>query len=198
MKFKYYIFIAIVTIFSLSGCGGGGSSTTPTDPNTVFSLFPSAYFTLGYSESYTLTGTDTGGGVFTGSYSIQTQSQSTFNGNPAIPFAVSLQLNNTASGAFVTAIGTGYYSTTISNLHNLGFTNTTFGTTTVSASTTALPTTATIGNFGSVGTYTDSAGDTDVDTWRLDDGGNGNAKLVFSTTTTDQFEQLLLQVKNHI
>jgi len=189
MKTMRYILLSAFSIFMISACGGGGggSSSTPTDPATVFSLFPSGYFSTGYSESYTLTGTDTAGGVFTGSYSIQTQAQSTFNGVPAIPFAVSLQLNNTASGAFVSAIGTGYYSTNTASPENLGFTNTTFGTTTVSATTTALPTTATIGSFGSIGTYVDSAGDTDVDTWRLDDGGNGNAKLVISTTTTDQF-----------
>ncbi len=190
MKTIRYILISTFVIFTLSACGGGGgggSNTAPTNPTTVFSLFPSGYFSVGYSESYTLTGTDTAGGVFTGSYLIQTQTQSTFNGVPAIPFDVSLQLNNTASGAFVSAIGTGYYSTNATNPENLGFTNTTFGTTTVSATTTALPTTASIGSFGSIGTYTDSAGDADVDTWRLDDGGNGNAKLVIFTTTTDQF-----------
>lgn len=186
MKSIRYALISAFSIFMISACGGGGggSSTTPTNPATVF---PSGYFSTGYSESYTLTGTDTAGGVFTGSYSVQTKSQTTFNGVPAIPFDVLLQLNNTASGAFVSAIGTGYYSTNTASPENLGFTNTTFGTTTVSATTTPLPTTATIGGFGSIGTYTDSAGDTDVDTWRFDDGGNGNAKLVISTTTTNQF-----------
>jgi hypothetical protein len=191
-RFNKQILLTAALLLTLTACGGGGgggggNSTTPTDPTTVFSLFPSGYFSAGYNETYTFTGTDTGGGVFTGSYSIQTQTQSAINGVPAIPFAVSLQLNNTASGAFISSIGTGYYSTDTTNPENLGFTSTTFGTTTVSATTTVLPTTATIGSFGSIGTYIDNTGDTDVDTWRLDDGGNGNAKLVFSTTTTDQF-----------
>ncbi len=174
----------------ISACGGGGGGSTPTDPSAVFSLFPSGYFSNGYSEGYTLTGTDTAGGKYTGSYSIQTQEQSTFRGQPAIPLAALLQLNNTASGAFLSVKSTRFYSTNTSIPEYLGFTNTTFGTTTVSATTNPFPSTAKIGSFGSIGTYTNSAGYTDVATWKLEDGGNGKAKLVILETTSDQVGKL--------
>ena len=162
----------------------------PTDPNTVFQLFPPGYFSVGYSKTTNFTGTDTGGGVFTATASVQTQAQTTFLGQPAIPQLVQIQLTNTATGAFVSNIGTGYWSTSATDRRILGFSDS--SSTTVSATTTAIPQTAKIGDFGVVGTYTDNAGDVDVDSWRLDDGGNGRAKLVLLSTGTDQFGTLII------
>ena len=62
----------------------------------------------------------------------------------------------------------------------------------MSATTTAIPETAKIGDFGVIGTYTDNAGSVDVQSWRLDDGGNGLAKLVQLSTEKDQFGNLEL------
>ena len=151
------------------GCSsGGGDSTTPTDPTTVFQLFESGLFTTGHTSTTNYTGTDTAGGVYTATISSQTLAQSTFLGVPAIPILQQLQLTNTANGGFVSVVGTSYFSPLASDRHYLGYSDNT--TSTVSSTTTAIPETAKIGNFGVIGTYTDNAGDIDVQSWRIDDG----------------------------
>ena len=181
--------IGSIVFLTSCGGGGGGSNSVPTDPNTIFQLFPPGFFSVGFSETTNFTGTDTGGGVFTATASVQTQAQTTFLGQPAIPQLVQIQLTNTATGAFISDTGTGFWSTSATDRRNLGFSNS--SSTTVSATTTAIPQTAKIGDFGDVGTYTDNAGDVSVDSWRLDDGFNGRAKLVVLSTETDQFGTLI-------
>lgn len=182
--------LVFILVSSLAACGGETNENNianPTDPNTVFQLFPSGFLSNGYSEFYTLSGSDTAGGTHTGNYSLQTQSQSVFNGEAAIPFAVLLQITNTQTGAFGSSSGYGYYSTSLNDLRNLGYESTTTGEMTVSATTTAIPLTGKINDFGDTGIYIDSTGERDVDTWQLSDGGNGRAKLTFYGTSTDQF-----------
>ena len=101
-----------------------------------------------------------------------------------------MQLTNTANGAFVSSTATVYHTASASDIHILGTSNS--STTTVSSTTNALPETAKIGDFGIVGTYTDNAGNVSQDSWRLDDGFNGRAKLVYLSTVTDQFGTLTL------
>jgi len=190
IKHTHFIMWVFISL-GLISCGGSdtenGYDFIPTDPNTVFSLFPAGYFNEGYSETYNLNGSDTAGGIQTGSYSIQTQAQSIFNSDAAIPFSVILSITNTQTGAFATASGTGYYSANQNDLRNLGYDSTTTGVVTVSAITSTLPLTGKINDFGDIGEYTDSAGEKDVDTWRLRDAGNGKAKLTYYSTSFDQF-----------
>lgn len=185
---KYLVLFALILI---QGCSsGGGDSTSPADPNTVFQLFSFGNFTAGHTETINLTGTDDAGGVYTGVISSQTQAQSTFLSVPAIPILSQLQLTNTANGGFVSNIGTSYFSPSASDRHYLGFSDSI--TTTVSSITTAIPQTAKIGDFGVIGTYTNNAGEVDVQSWRLDDGGNGRGKVVQLSTERDQSGNLFL------
>lgn len=187
MKTRKISFLTFVTAiaFIITGCSSGGDSSAPTDPNTEFQLFEAGSFTAGFTQTVNFTGTDTAGGVWSGVGSEQTQSPSTFLGQPAIPILVQIQLTNSANGAVFSNVGTSYWSTSASDRHYLGYSDT--SSTTVSATTTAIPETAKIGDFGVVGTYTDNAGSVDVQSWRLDDGGNGLAKIVQLSTETDQF-----------
>ena len=183
---KYLILFALILI---QGCGGGDNTTyvpsdVPTDPDTVFQLFETGYFTEGYTVTTNYTGSDTSGGTYTGTYSKQTLAESTFLGQPAIPILSELQITNTATGASASAVGTEYFTPLATDRHYLGYSG---DTTTVSATTSAIPQTAKIGHFGDVGTYTDNAGYIDVQTWRLDDGGNGTADAVIQSNETDQF-----------
>jgi hypothetical protein len=186
--------LTLISALILVGCGGGGgdgaSAGVPTDPDTVFRSAPSGYFTDGYSQTHNYTGADSEGGVYTATLSEQTQSQTTFLGVPAIPILGLLQLTNTANGAFVSSTVTVYYTTSASDRHYLGSSDS--STTTVSSTTNALPESGKIGDFGVTGTYTDNAGNVTEQSWRIDDGFNGRAKLVSLSTTTDQFGTLTL------
>ena len=183
---KHLILFALILI---QGCSsGGGDSVTPTAPTTEFHLFPIGSFSAGYTDTQNLTGTDTAGGIYTGTLSSQTQAQSTFLGQAAVPILIQLQLTNTANGALVSSISTGYYSTSATDRHYLGSSDSTQ--TTVSAVTSAIPLTATIGSFGVIGTYTFNTGNVVEQSWRLDDGGNGLAKRVLLSTLKNQFNQV--------
>lgn len=188
MKKSIFV-LSFVTVSILLGCGGGsGSNFEPTDPNTVFNLFPPSYFTS-YSSSYNFTGSDTAGGRFTGTFSAQTLSPTTFLGEAAIPILGLLELINTVTNAQVSSTATVYFSDTPNDRRYLGSSSSL--TTTVSATTYPIPETALIGDFGLIGTYTDNAGDTTEESWRLDDGGSGTAIFVKLSTTTDQYNDLV-------
>tara|TARA_B110000503_G_scaffold99974_1_gene149543 strand:- start:562 stop:1251 length:690 start_codon:yes stop_codon:yes gene_type:complete len=171
------------------GCGGGGGGGTgdvlpPTEPITTFPLFPSDYLSEGYQEYYPLNGSDNFGNTITGRYAKKTQAQTTFNSEPAIPIEGIFSITIIETGEFVTSSGVGYLSTDLDHLRFLGDTST------VSAETTALPRTAEINDFGHVGTYIDDEGDRQVTTWELVDGGTGKAKLILSTSYSDEFGRL--------
>lgn len=169
-------YFAIVIVMAITACGGGGSNSEPTDPDTVFRTSTAGSVTAGRSETTNCTGSDTAGGVFTAVIAQQTQAQTTFLGEPAIPIVTQLQLTNTASGGFVSTIGTSYFSPSEVDRRYLGYSNN--SSTTVAATTSPLPQTVKIGDFGNTGTYTDNAGDVEVQSWRVDDGGSGKAIFV--------------------
>lgn len=180
---KYLVLFALIII---QGCSSsGGDSSTATDPNTEFHVFPSGYFTAGYTDTINYTGTGTDGSSYTASLSDQTQTPSTFLGQSAIPILEQLQVTNTSTGATASGISTEYFSTDPNDRHYLGESSTT--TTTVTAVTSAIPQIAKIGDIGIIGTYTDNAGGVSERSWRLDDGLNGRAKRVVLTTERDQF-----------
>ena len=183
-------------LITLSACGGGSSggsdddsSFEPTDPNTVFRTFPAGYFTPGESSTQNCTGEDSDGDNYSAAVSAQTQAETTFLGVPAIPIVALLQLTNTSTGAFASNLGTSYASTSELDRRYLGYSDDT--TTTVAATTSSLPQTVKIGDFGITGTYTDNAGNVEVKSWRVDDGGSGRAKLVSLSTDKDQFGNLV-------
>ena len=179
----------VVSLMAACGGGGGGSSSNPTDPNTVFQLFPANKFVQGNVESLNYTGADNIGGKYTGSFTERTEAQTTFLGQQAIPLLGQLQLSNTVNGAVISDIVTTYVSISATDRRLLGTSDST--STTVTATTTAIPQTAKIGDFGVVGTYTDNAGDVDTESWRLDNGGNGNATIVLLSTVRDQSGAIL-------
>ena len=190
---NFYVLICSFFILTLSACGGGsgsGDSTLePTDPNTEFRSSPAGYFTPGGSSTQNCTGEDTEGGKYTAVFSAQTQAETTFLGVPAIPIVGQLQLTNTSTGAFVSNIGTSYASTSELDRRYLGYSDA--STTTVSATTSSFPQTVKIGDFGITGTYTDNAGNVDIKSWRVDDGGSGRARIVSLSTVKDQFGNLV-------
>lgn len=169
--------LALVT----AGCGG---SNTQEDVGAEFSLFPVDYFSPGFSESYSLSGSDTQNQTYSGKISFQTQVETSYNGTSAVPVLQTLELTNNQTGASSTTTGTDYYSVDDSTVTLLGFS--TADVSTASATPGAVPVTASIGEFGATGSYIDNAGNTRVSTWRLNNAGNGRATLFSTSVTTDQ------------
>ncbi len=183
---KYLVLFALILI---QGCSSGGDDTPPpTDPSTVFPLFDAGQFVAGYTDTITLTGTNTVGDTFTGSFSVQTQPEDTFLGTPAIPLLTTLQLLNTTTGSGASNSGTSYYTTSATDRRYLGYSN--LSVTFTSTVTEAIPQSAKIGDFGVIGTYTDNALNVDAQSWSMEDAGGGFANRVELSTVTDQFGKL--------
>jgi hypothetical protein len=192
MHLSYKIIVSILFFSNLVACipdtdsSSTSTSTTSISPSIEFTLFNSEQFVNGYSQSISLTGFDTAGGTQTGTYTVQTQAATTYNNQSAIPSVVTLSITNTKTGASASSTGTEYYSSDLNNLKYLGFTNISSGVTTASATPTAFPKTAKIGDFGNVGVYVNSDGIKDTTTWKLTDAGNGSANFVTLSTTLNQ------------
>ncbi len=176
---KNYFFLLALIIIQGCSSGGGDSST----PATSFSLFPPNYFTS-YNETIIFSGSDSTGDLYTLTLSEQTSAQTTFLTEAAIPILTDIQLTNTSSGGVINITQNSYFSTSATDRRFLG----TDGglTETVSAVTKVIPQTAVIGASGVIGTYTDNAGDVESSSWRLEDGLNGRAILIYQFTYTDQ------------
>jgi hypothetical protein len=173
----------ILLLVCCGGGGGGGSSATP--EATTFMLFPNGYFSAGYQESFNLTGSDTVGGKYTGTFLFKTESPTTFNGEQAIPVSELISATLTGENATETQTGTDYYSDNANSRVDLGFENDTEGTTSIGISLSPIPQTASIGDFGDIGTYPLSNGNTETSNWRLTQAGNGLANLIETSTITD-------------
>ncbi|HHI92056.1 MAG TPA: hypothetical protein ENK04_00870 [Gammaproteobacteria bacterium] len=187
MKYSVNIFILISLL--ISGCGGGGNSTPnlsvgglPTDTSIDFKLFPDNYFT-NYDVSAALTGADNQGRTYTGNTTEKTLNETVFLGDPAIPVQTDMVFT-ISNGGFGAASLTSYYSVDAGDRRFLGSRNNNVET--VSATTTPIPETANIGDAGVIGTYIDNSNAETSLSWKLEDGFNGNAKLVLSNVTNDQ------------
>ena len=180
------LFLMSLTLIFVTACGGGGGGGAPaTDTSLVFSTFPSDYFGGSYSHSLSLTGTATNSTSYTATWNIQSAADTTFNSKPVKAIQELLSITNTTTNAVAGATNFTYYTTDLNNLTVEGAFSPTDGVSKIATSTTILPLTATIGNFGSIGNYTHSDGTFSSSTWALVDGFNGNAKLVITFVNRD-------------
>ena len=195
--------IFIVTIMQFVGCASEEENNVgienPTDPNTVFNLFPTNYLTEGYNEAYVLSGhEELSSDTFTGNFTLLTHTETMFNSVSAISISKVLELTNTNNGAVATQSGLNYYSTELTSLNYLGYSGISNSRITESASTTTIPQTGKIGDNGSVGTYQDNYDDTKEVSWSIHDAGNGNAKLKLVTTTSPNQLGTVLKIEEEI
>ena len=195
IKTIFTITIPLLMGFSLVACGGGGGSSsstsdTPTDTSIVFSAFPSTYFGGNYSATYTLNGSFSNGDNVTATWNIQSGSTTTFNSQSVTTIDELLSITNTTTSATSGGLSETYYSTDTNNLTLQGGYRTIDGVSSMATSTTVIPLSGTIGDFGMVGNYTLSDGTSSSTTWALEDGFNGKAKLVTTTTIRDSSNAL--------
>lgn len=192
MNLKKLSQLIVLIAFFISGCGSSSTSTAgnpgagaPTNTNIDFNLFPPNFFN-GYNVATSLVGTDNIGLTYTGSISEKTLTPSVFLSKSSIPLETKIEFR-ASNGGFADALINTHYSSDPNNRELLGVDG---DIVTVSANTTVIPETAKIGDSGMIGTYVDSRGFETSLSWRLDDGQNGNAKLVLLNNTNDQLGTL--------
>lgn len=187
MLFRYIGLVCVIALSVLSTLGsGGGGGGTPVE----FTLLPSGFFGGNYAGSYSLTGSATNGDNFTATWDIRSQPDTTFNSKPVKTLDELLNITNTSTNATASTLINTYFSTDINNLTYEGQYSTTTGVSTMPTSTTVIPVTASIGDFGAVGDYTNSDGSSMSATWSLVDGFNGKAKFVITFTHKDSSNAL--------
>ncbi len=183
-------FAVLSIILFLMDCGGGGGGGSSTSADTSFKLFPDDFFDAGYQESYLLTGSDTAGYTWEGSISEQADGITTFNGEQALSHESILSVTNKQTQEIIiSATITDYYSISSSDRRWLGQITLPANITTLPTSMNPFPQTAEIGDFGTVGSYYGSDGDTETITWQLKNANHGLAYYVMTSTYSDGSEE---------
>lgn len=179
------LILLVVAAIGLTACGGGGGSgttTTPTAVGTVVSLTPLKSVFLGTSAGTqysfpSLTGTDTQGRSWSGSFTVIADGATTFEGQNVTKrrSLVTLQL---AGGTPVSGISTSYFlasdGSTYKSISSSGVTYTV-------TSQVPIPATANVGDFGAFVTGSGSDGTTIATTWELKPDYNGVSILAASS-----------------
>jgi hypothetical protein len=211
-KKRFSIVAIVFGALLLFGCGssggGGGDDDGGGEPTPLtFNLYDPDYYTAGFGKTASNLG---GQAVFTnaapqsvsGSYSVQTEVQEEFEGQPAIPVVISQTLDS------ATDTMTTYY-TTDDDPEPIKSVRTSDGFTWTPTAIRLLPATGEIGDSGSLTSYTgegdgaDEDGGTLTETWELMEPASavdGQADLVItsvvknSTNTTLYTEELTLTI----
>ena len=178
--------IAVVVALSLLltlGCGGsGGGSATPN--TTVYSTAKLTSLTTGSGFSLNLSGSDTAGGTYTGSIQDVVVGPVVINGTTVIEREALISL--TRAGTATSSVVAYYYFNSDGSAYGY-VTNTGAGC--VSTNSVVMPSTVTVGYFGAGPSMSCSNGTVFTSTWQVQDGGNGNAKVIetlnFNSATSE-------------
>ena len=168
---------------SACGGGGGGGSTAPTTPiGTTVNLtgFGGVYLGTATGSQYnfpSLTGTDSLGRTWTGSYSRIAYGATTFETRSVTRSVTSVSLQLLGGGSSST-VSTSYILTSDSSLYK-GVSSS--GLTTVPLSQFPIPSLPKVGDVGIIGTFNNSDGTTSTTTWSLNADVNGGSQFVIST-----------------
>lgn len=197
---KFFFSVLAVWIFMLSlyGCGGGGggSSTTTTPIGTAVNLsqiksFIEGTAAPGTAATFNASGTTSTGHNVSGTFSF-TVSGATTTTTPLGTQTVNIvqqysSITDHTTNGTISGISTSYVYQS-GYLYKVVDSD---GTTATASSQVLMPASAKVGDFSNYETLNYSDGSTEVSTWRLDAGTNGDAILVFNYTMTDSLNQLV-------
>jgi hypothetical protein len=184
MKKMVMFFTMVVAVAGLCACGGGGSGATATPVGTPVNLtaFKGVLMGTAAGTHYSfpnLTGTDSQGRAWTGSFSLIADGATTFESqNVTVCRAlISLQLG---TGTPFSSVGTRYFQVADGSIYkNID----SFGLISVPASQTAVPDILKVGDSGTIATFNNSDGTTLTATWSLIADINGASRLVITSVT---------------
>ena len=186
MRTKRLIFtLALIgTALISAGCSSGGGDSTPTTTptDTVFSLSGLQTDVVGTVYNTQLTGSDSNGTSYTGTSSMANRVDTMLNGVLVTPHDTIISL--TGGGNSITVTSTSY--TDINN-YLISVVVQTTGLVCTPVSPDTIPSSVKIGDFGILSTMVCDDNTTQERSWRVEDGGNGTAKLVSSGIIKDQF-----------
>jgi len=201
MKDIHLVIILFITSLLIVGCGSDDSNETSVDTNRVteFKFFPPGFFVAGYREEFNFNGirqrTDTNEqtDTFTHTPVIITQPEDVFNLTSTIPILSNGEIGFDDGSSTPVSV-TQYFTITGDDRRFIGSVTILFGitTTTTATSTTAIPETVTIGSSGEVGRYIDNFGQVIVISWDLEDAGNNQAQLTWTTRTLSATDNSIL------
>lgn len=188
MKQYLSVSMMVLCLLVLSACGGGGGEpqTTPTSPNQTFDLSKVYSTTLGTVYSTQLTGSDTDGFSYSGTYAVANRAQTMLGGVLVTPRDIILSL--TSGGISQTVTATSYFDTS-GYLISIGLQSE--GRVCTPVSPDSAPTIVKIGDFGISSTIVCDDNTSTEENWRVEDGGNGSIRYISSSTEKDQFGSVL-------
>jgi len=173
MKRVSVLIFAVVLLIS-SGCGSSSNTTN----TTAYSLSQIASLTTGHSLSINVSGTDTQGNSYTGTFQQIVEGPTTLNGNSVTEQRTLLTLTEVNVGQ-VSVVELFYWNTN-GTLNEILFTSGITGTCTNNF---AYPSTVQIGESFAGASLSLSNGTTYTSNWTVSDGGNGNAELTLTGNT---------------
>lgn len=178
--------LLVISACGDSGGSDGGTTTIPTDPNQSFSLSQLQSTTLGTVYSTQLTGSDSNGVTYSGSFAIANRAQIMLGGVLVTPHDLIISL--TGGGSSFTVTGTSNVDTS-GNLISIVIQTT--GLTCIPVSPDSMPTSVKIGDFGILSTLNCSDNTTQERNWRIEDAGNGNVRVISNGTIKNQFNAIV-------
>ncbi len=192
---KVMIGLFVAGMFCLTGCGGGGSTETTQTPTptgttvnlTTFKGFLTGTAAAGSQMSFTLTGSDTSGNAYSGSFALASDGTTTFEGQSTTKSRVIITLTKTSTGASATGTFTEYFLATNGNLYKQIDSS---GVTGVPSVQTPIADNVHVGDLGNLWNVTNSDGTSESCTWKLDADFNNNSKLILSFVTKNSFNVL--------
>lgn len=186
MKRIYFIFLVAL----LFGCSSGGSGGDNSSTDVLFSTTPDGYYQEGYKESYSITGTDTRGGRYTGNFYINTRERTMIDGSNLTPLESLFNLTNTANNVFISALSTTYIGL---DKNPVLMINHESGVTYTPVSIGRTPETAEIGSIGALTTWSGDDGTVMSGNWALEKNENANlADLVSMMTIKNQLNEIIV------
>lgn len=189
-RLSFFAGLFLLTLL-LSCSGSDPQSPEPTEVS--FQLFPAGYFSQGFREEYTITGTSPGGLMLQGTHLELTQAATAFNGQQSNPVRIQNDWTDTNTNQMFSNGSTEYYSTAANNKTVLGSQDLITSVVSIPSPTAVIPQAAKIGESGTYATYSDGAGNVTTLTWSLQDAGNNQALLVWASETRDVNSVLLVE-----
>lgn len=175
---------SVVVVAMLAGCGGGGGgSSDPAPPNTtVYSTSKILPTVATSTTTFTLTGSDTSGGSWSGSIQMRGDGPTTFEGQSVTK--VSQLVTLTLAGASTSSSTIASYYKLDGLLYKSIYSGSVSGTAT-QTNTAIMPATFRVGDFASgpsLSLNLNGSSDSVTTTYQVLDAGNGNAKVVSTMT----------------